>query len=73
MNSFSMAAIMSPTVKFGALMDSRIFKPRVQTIFEAVDKITPQFKAITGIDRMRAAMDTQAIRALQAVNPPGRA
>ena len=63
MSYLQMAAIMSPTVKFAAVMNSRISKPRVQTIFEAVDKITPQFKAIMDTPTM------QIMRALKPVTP----
>ena len=61
MNTFAMLAIAPQIEKFSVLMDSRrIFKPRVQTIFEAIDKVTPQLKA---------AMDTSAMRAMQALTP----
>jgi hypothetical protein len=46
MNYFQMRDLMPQIEKFSAFMDShRILKPRVQTLFEAADKITPQFKA----------------------------
>jgi len=68
MSYFSMAAIASQIEKFSALMNSRrILKPRVQTIFEAADKITPRLKAaVSPVD--------QIMRALKSVNPlAGRA
>jgi hypothetical protein len=61
MNGFAMAAFAPQIEKFSALSNSRrIFKPRVQTIFDAIDKITPQFKA---------AIDTSAMRAMRALTP----
>jgi hypothetical protein len=61
MNGFAMAAFAPQIEKFSALSNSRrIFKPRVQTIFEAADKITPALKA---------AMDTSDMRAMLALMP----
>ena len=58
MNYFQMQALMPQAMKFAGLMNSRrIFKPSVQTVFEAIDKVTPQFKAAcAGIDRMKTIM-----------------
>jgi len=70
MNGFAMAAFAPQIEKFSVLANSRrIFKPRVQTIFEAVDKITPQFKAAMDMPALKAAMDTSAMRAMQALTP----
>jgi len=68
MNAF-MAAMPTP-VKFSFLQD-RIFKPRLQTIFEAVDRITPALKAA---NRMKETSFMRAIQAITPVNPlAGRA
>jgi len=61
MSYFAMVAMAPQIEKFSALLNSRrIFKPRVQTFFDAVDKITPQLKAAT---------DTPAARAMRALSP----
>ena len=73
MNAFAMAAIMPTVEKFSVLTNSRrIFKPRMQTIFEAADKITPQFKAVkaaAGTERMKAVMETSSMRIMKALTP----
>lgn len=64
MNDFEMAATVPPIVKLASLMGSRrIFKPRVQTIFEDVAKITPQFI------KAAAASPAAQMRALSLANP----
>jgi len=65
MSYLQMAAIMSPTVKFGAAMNSRISKPPIQTIFENVDVITPRLKALKAV----VSPTEQIMRALKPVNP----
>jgi len=51
--------------RFGFIQD-QIFNPRIQTIFKAVDRITPALKAA---NRMEAVMDTSFMRAAQAITP----
>jgi hypothetical protein len=53
MNSFATLAIAALSIgKFSGLLNSqRIFKSHVQTMFEAVDKMSPVFNAA---DKMRA-------------------
>ena len=63
MSYYQMLAIAPQIAKFSALLNShRIFKPRLQTIFEAADLITPQFKVAK-----ETAM--QNMRTLASVNP----
>jgi len=61
MGYFSIAATAAQAGKFGAVINSRISKSCVQTIFEAADKITPRFKAVV-------SPTEQIMRALSPVN-----
>jgi len=63
MNYFQMQALMPQAVKFAGLMNSRrILKPHVQIIFEAADKIMPQFRAAcAGMDIMKTIMPTRSV------------
>jgi len=69
MTYFKTAAIAAQSGKFGAVMNSRISKPHIQTLFEAADKIMPTFKAAAGIERMKAVMDTPAMLVMRALSP----
>jgi hypothetical protein len=59
MNGFNLSAIAPKIGKFAGLIQ-RTFKPnaqKIQTLFNAADKATPQFKAAcAGMDRTRAVM-----------------
>ena len=63
MNYFQMQALMPQAMKFAGLMDSRrILKPHVQTVFEAIDKVTPQLRAAcAGMDRMKTIMSARSV------------
>jgi hypothetical protein len=67
MSYFQTAVIAAAQIgKLAAVMNSRISKPHVQTIFNDVDIITPHLK------KVKAVMDTssmRAMRALMSVNP----
>jgi len=66
MTYYQTAAIAAQSGKFGAVMNSRIFKPRIQTAFEAAAKITPRLKAAV-------SPAEQIIRTAMPVNPPAPA
>ena len=62
MGYFSIAATAAQAGKFAAVMNGRISKPPIQTIFEAVDIFTPRLKAVV-------SPAEQLARALKPVNP----
>jgi len=63
MNYFQTAAIAAAqTGKFAGVMNGRISKPPVQTIFQAIDVFTPRLKAAV-------SPADQIMRALKPVNP----
>jgi hypothetical protein len=74
MNSFAIAAIAASTLeKFSGLLNSqRIFKSHVQTIFTAVDSLTPAMgKMWTAVDKFSvAAKAADKMSAFQAIMPP---